>query len=104
MVTMKLPSAVPGVAIVTVGSGTGGGVFSSTNAAGERVRDQEGFDEAVATILSACIEADKSCGYPANNPAEVESLMAVGWDFFIMQRRNQDAFDAVMTGHRLSGR
>jgi 4-hydroxy-2-oxoheptanedioate aldolase len=97
-------SAVPGVAIVTVGAGTLGGVFSSTNADGERVRDQEGFDEAVAAILSACKEANKSCGYPANNPAEVESLMASGWDFFIMQRRNQDAFDAVLAGHRLSGR
>ncbi len=97
-------SAIPGVAIVTVGSGTLGGVFTSTNAAGERVRDHEGFDSAVATILSACKEFNKSCGYPANNPAEVEALMADGWDFLIMQRRNQDAFDAVVTGRRLSGR
>jgi len=97
-------SAVPGVAIVTVGSGTLGGVFTSTNAEGERVRDQDGFDSAVATILAACKEFNKSCGYPANNPAEVERLMADGWDFFVMQRRNQDAFDAVLTGHRLSGR
>jgi len=29
---------------------------------------------------------------PANNPAEVEALMADGWD------------DAVLTGRRLSGR
>jgi 4-hydroxy-2-oxoheptanedioate aldolase len=97
-------AALPGVAIVTVGSGTLGGVFTSTNAAGERVRDQEGFDAAVATILAACKEFQKACGYPANNPAEVEALMADGWDFFIMQRRNQDAFDAVVEGHRLSGR
>ena len=39
-------SAMPGVAVVTVGSGTLGGVFTSTNAEGERVRDQEGFDAA----------------------------------------------------------
>jgi 4-hydroxy-2-oxoheptanedioate aldolase len=97
-------AAVPGVAIITVGSGTLSGVFSSRNAAGERVLDQEGFDEAVATILAACKEFGKACGYPANNPAEVEALMADGWDFFIMQRRNQDAFDAVLAGHRLSGR
>jgi len=97
-------SAMPGIAIVTVGAGTLGGVFSSTNAQGERVRDQEGFDAAVATILAACKEYNKSCGYPANNPEQVEALMADGWDFLIMQRRNQDAFDAVATARRLSGR
>ncbi len=97
-------TAMPGVAVVTVGAGTLGGVFTSTNAEGERVRDQEGFDASVATVLAACKEFNKSCGYPANNPAEVESLMADGWDFLIMQRRNQDAFDAVLTGRRLSGR
>ena len=97
-------SAMPGVAVVTVGSGTLGGVFTSTNAEGERGRDQEGFDAAVATVLAACKEFNKSCGYPANNPAQVEALMADGWDFLIMQRRNQDSFDAVVTGRRLSGR
>ncbi len=97
-------SAVPGVSIVTVGSGTLGGVFTSTSAEGQRERDQEGFDAAVAAILEACKASNKSCGYPANNPAEVERLMADGWSFFIMQRRNQDAFDAVAAGHRLSGR
>lgn len=97
-------AAMPGVAIVTVGSGTLGGVFTSMDADGERVRDQEGFDEAVATVLAACKEFGKSCGYPANNPAQVEELMAEGWDFLIMQRRNQDAFDAVQTARRLSGR
>jgi 2-keto-3-deoxy-L-rhamnonate aldolase RhmA len=97
-------SAIPGVSIVTVGSGTLGGVFTSTNAEGERVRDQEGYDIAVAAILAACKEAGKSCGYPANNPDQIEALMADGWDYFIMQRRNQDAFDAVLTARRLSGR
>lgn len=97
-------AAMPGVAIVTVGAGTLGGVFSSRNAAGERVLDQEGFDEAVAAILAACKEFGKACGYPANSSEEVESLMDAGWDFFIMQRRNQEAFDAVLTGRRLSGR
>ena len=97
-------AASPAVAIVTVGAGTLSGVFSSRDAAGERVFDKEGFDAAVATILAACKEFGKSCGYPANNPEEVEALMAAGWDFFIMQRRNQEAFDAVVTGRRLGGR
>ena len=97
-------AAMPGVAIVTLGAGTLGGVFSSTDSTGRRVRDQAGFDAAVATVLAACKEFKKSCGYPANNPAEVEKLMKDGWDFLIMQRRDQAAFDAVLTGRRLSGR
>jgi len=97
-------AAMPGVAIVTLGTGTLGGVFSSTDSTGRRVRDQAGFDAAVATVLAACKEFKKSCGYPANNPAEVEKLMKDGWDFLIMQRRDQAAFDAVLTGRRLSGR
>jgi len=97
-------AAMDAVSVVIVGAGTLGGVFTSRNEAGERVRDQAGFDAAVAQILEACKEHGKSCGYPANNPADVESLMADGWDFFIMQRRDQDAFDAIATGRRLSGR
>ena len=97
-------AAMPGVAVVTVGAGTLGGVFSSTDSTGRRVRDQAGFDAGVASVLAACKEFKKSCGYPANNPAEVEKLMKDGWDFLIMQRRDQAAFDAVLTGRRLSGR
>jgi len=97
-------AAMPGVAVVTAGAGTLGGVFSSTDSTGRRVRDQAGFDAGVAAILAACKEFKKSCGYPANNPAEVEKLMKDGWDFLIMQRRDQAAFDAVLTGRRLSGR
>ena len=97
-------AAHPAIPIVTVGAGTLGWVLSSVDENGERVRDPEAFDAAVAQILAACKEFEKSCGYPANTPAEVEALMEDGWDFFIMQRRNQDAFDAVITGRQLSGR
>ena len=97
-------AAEPGVSVVTVGAGTLGRVFSSTNAAGESVRDQAAFDRAVATILAACEEFDKPCGYPANNPADVERLMGMGFDMLLMQRRDQAAFDAVATGRRLAGR
>ena len=94
-------AAHPGVAMVTAGAGTLGGVFSSHRLTGRRVRDQAGFDAGVAAILAACKEYKKSCGYPANNPAEVEKLMKDGWDFLIMQRRDQAAFDAVLTGRKL---
>jgi 2-keto-3-deoxy-L-rhamnonate aldolase RhmA len=97
-------AAVPGVSVVTVGAGTLGGVFSTTNAAGERVRNQPAFDKAVADILAACREFKKPCGYPASTSADVERLMKMGFSMFVMQRRDQAAFDAVATGRRLAGR
>ena len=97
-------AAVSGLTVVTVGAGTLGGVFSSTNAEGQRVRDQAGFDAAVATILAACKEFKVPCSHPANNPAEIERLMEMGFSVFTMQSRNQAAFDAVETGRKISGR
>jgi 2-keto-3-deoxy-L-rhamnonate aldolase RhmA len=97
-------AAVPGLTVVTVGAGTLGGVFSSPNAEGQRVRDQAGFDAAVASILAACKEFKVPCSHPANNPAEIERLMGMGFSVFTMQSRNQAAFDAVDAGRRLSKR
>ena len=97
-------AAVPGLSVLIVGAGTLGGVFSTTNAEGERVRDQVGFDASVEAVLAACGEFKVACSYPANNPAQIESLMERGFEVFTMQRRNEDAFDAVLTGRRLSGR
>jgi 4-hydroxy-2-oxoheptanedioate aldolase len=97
-------AAVPGVAALVVGAGTLGGVFSSTGADGQRVRDQAGFDAAVASVVAACKEFKLACSYPANNPAEIERLMGMGFNVFTMQSRNQNAFDAVATGRRLSNR
>jgi 4-hydroxy-2-oxoheptanedioate aldolase len=94
----------PAVSVVSTGAGTLGGVFSTTNAEGQRVRDQAAFDAGVAAILAACKEFDKVCGYPANNPAEVERLMGQGYRLFTMQSRNQAAFDAVVAGRRIANR
>ena len=46
---MREIAAVPGLTVLTVGAGTLGGVFSSTGADGQRVRDQAGFDAGVAS-------------------------------------------------------
>jgi 4-hydroxy-2-oxoheptanedioate aldolase len=97
-------AAVPGLTVITVGAGTLGGVFSSTGSDGQRVRDQAGFDAGVASILAACKEFKVACSYPANNPAEIESLMARGFSVFTMQARNAAGFDAIAAGRRLSGR
>ena len=97
-------AAVPGVSVLTVGAGTLGGVFSSTGADGQRVRDQAGFEAGVASVLAACKEFKLPCSYPANNPAEIEKLMAQGFSVFTMQARNSAGFDAIAAGRRLSGR
>ena len=95
---------VPGLTVIVVGAGTLGGVFSSTGAGGQRVRDQAGFDAGVSAILSACKEFKVACSYPANNPREIEDLMARGFTVFTMQRRDAAAFDAITAGRKLAGR
>jgi 4-hydroxy-2-oxoheptanedioate aldolase len=98
-------AAHPAVTVISTGAGTLGGVFSTTNPDGSRgPRDQAGFDAGLAAILSACKEFNKVCGYPANNPADIERLMGQGYLLFTMQSRNQAAFDAVLTGRRLANR
>jgi hypothetical protein len=52
---------VPGLTVIVVGAGTLGGVFSSTGADGQRVRDQAGFDAGVTAILAACKEYKVAC-------------------------------------------
>jgi 4-hydroxy-2-oxoheptanedioate aldolase len=95
---------VPGLTVVVVGAGTLGGVFSTTGADGQRVRDQAGFDAGVSAILSACKEFKVPCSHPANNPKEIEDLMARGFTVFTMQRRDSAAFDAIAAGRKISGR
>ncbi len=95
---------VPGLAVIVVGAGTLGGVYSTTGADGQRVRDQAGFEAGVAAILAACKEFKVACSHPANNPKEIEELMARGFTVFTMQRRDPSAFDAIAKGRKLSGR
>jgi 4-hydroxy-2-oxoheptanedioate aldolase len=98
-------AAHPAVQMISTGAGTLGGVFSIPDPNGGRgQRDQAAFDAGVAKILAACKEFNKVCGYPANNPAQIEQLMGQGYRLFTMQSRNQAAFDAVVTGRRLGGR
>ena len=88
-------AAEPGVAQVFVGYGTLGGVFKG---------DPEGRENAARTILAACKEFSKPCGFPVNNPTEMQQRMTEGWSVFIMQRRDENAFAAVETGRTLGRR
>ncbi|MEZ5317844.1 MAG: aldolase/citrate lyase family protein [Vicinamibacterales bacterium] len=85
----------PGVAQVFAGYGTLGQVFRG---------DPDGREAAAMQILAACKKANKPCGFPVNNPAEMEQRMKEGWTVFIMQRRDADGLAAIDTGRKLSGR
>ena len=88
-------AAEPGVGQIYVGYGTLGGVFRGDPAAREA---------ASATILAACKEFKKPCGFPTNTPAEMEQRMKEGWSSFIMQRRDSLGMAAIETGRKMSGR
>ncbi len=88
-------AAEPAVAQIFAGYGTLGGVFRG---------DPEGREAAAAKILAACKEFKKPCGFPTNNPAEMEQRMKEGWSVFIMQRRDEAGLAAIETGRKLGKR
>jgi 4-hydroxy-2-oxoheptanedioate aldolase len=88
-------AAEPAVAQIFAGYGTLGGVFRGDPAAREA---------AVAKILAACKEFKKPCGFPVNNPAEMEQRMNEGWSVFIMQRRYEAGLAAIETGRKMGKR
>lgn len=88
-------AAEPGVAQMFAGYGTLGGVFRG---------DAPGREAAAMKILAACKEFKIPCGFPVNNPAEMEQRQKEGWSVFIMQRRDDAAFAAVETGRKFGGR
>ena len=88
-------AAEPGVAQIVAGYGTLGGVFKG---------DPEGRETAARTILAACNEFRIPCGFPVNNPTEMQQRMKEGWSVFIMQRRDENAFAAVEMGRALGSR
>ena len=88
-------AAEPGIGQIFVGYGTLGQVFRD---------DPAGREAGTATILAACKEYKIPCGFPTNNPAEMEQRYNEGWRAFIMQRRDSAGFAAVETGRKLGGR
>ncbi len=76
-------AAVPGIGVLWPGAGTLRGVFTSTEADGTRVFDEEGWEGAIQDVLAACREFDLLCGFPAN-PENIEERMAQGFQVFVM--------------------
>ena len=93
---------VEGIGVLWPGAGTLRGVFSTTNAAGERVLDQAGWENAIQTVLAACKEFHVPCGFPAT-PADIEMRMKQGFSVFVMNWGDA-GFKAVDLGRAASGR
>ena len=93
---------VKGIGVLWPGAGTLRGVFSTTNAAGERVLDQAGWENAIQTVLAACKEFNVPCGFPAT-PADIEMRMKQGFSVFVMNWGDA-GFKAVDLGRAASGR
>jgi len=95
-------AAVKGIGVLWPGAGTLRGVFSTTNAAGERVLDSAGWESAIQQVLAACKEFQVPCGYPAN-ASDVDMRMKQGFSVFVMAWGEQ-GFKAVSIGRSAAGR
>jgi 2-keto-3-deoxy-L-rhamnonate aldolase RhmA len=93
---------VKGIGVLWPGAGTLRGVFSTTGANGERVFDQQGWENAIQQVLAACKEFHVPCGYPAN-ANDIETRMKQGFSVFVMNWGDA-GFTAVDLGRRAAGR
>ena len=94
---------VKGLGVLVPGAGTLGGVFSSTNAEGRRVRDDVAWEAAIQKVLAACKEFSIPCGYPVSE-SDIETRMKQGFSVAILQSFNDAAFRAVAKGREVGGR
>ena len=95
-------AAVKGIGVLWPGAGTLRGVFSTTNAAGERVLDTAGWENAIQQVLAACKAFKVPCGFPAT-PNDIEMRMKQGFSVFVMNWGDA-GFKAVDLGRAASGR
>jgi 2-keto-3-deoxy-L-rhamnonate aldolase RhmA len=95
-------AAVKGIGVLWPGAGTLRGVFSSTNAAGERVFDVAGWEQAIQQVLAACKEFKVPCGFPAT-ASDIELRMKQGFNVFVMGWSDA-GFKAVEVGRAAAGR
>jgi 2-keto-3-deoxy-L-rhamnonate aldolase RhmA len=95
-------AAVKGIGVLWPGAGTLRGLFSTQNAAGERVLDEKGWEAAIQQVLAACKEFKVACGYPAN-ANDIELRMKQGFTVFVMGW-GEPGFKAVEIGRKAAGR
>lgn len=95
-------AAVKGVGVLFPGAGTLRGVFSTTDASGQRKFDEAAWEAAIQSVLSACKEFNVPCGYPAGE-ADIEMRMKQGFSVFVIGW-GASGFKAVDIGRKAGGR
>jgi 4-hydroxy-2-oxoheptanedioate aldolase len=95
-------AAVKGIGVLWPGAGTLRGVFSTTNAAGERVVDTAAWENAIQQVLAACKEFNVPCGFPAT-PSDIEMRMKQGFSVFVMNWGDA-GFKTVEIGRKVAAR
>lgn len=95
-------AAVKGIGVLWPGAGTLRGVYSTTNAEGQRVADPVAWEAAIQQVLAACREFNVPCGYPAN-ASDIEMRMKQGFSVFVMNWGDA-GFAAVEAGRAVAGR
>jgi 2-keto-3-deoxy-L-rhamnonate aldolase RhmA len=95
-------AAVKGIGVLFPGAGTLRGVFSTTDANGQRTFDEKGWEAAIQQVLAACKEFNVACGYPAT-AADIEARMQQGFSVFVINWGEQ-GFKAVDIGRKVGNR
>jgi 4-hydroxy-2-oxoheptanedioate aldolase len=95
-------AAVKGIGVLWPGAGTLRGVFSTTDASGQRKLDEAAWEAAIQQVLSACKEFNVPCGFPAT-PNDIEMRMKQGFSVFVMNW-GDPGFKAVEVGRKAAGR
>jgi 4-hydroxy-2-oxoheptanedioate aldolase len=95
-------AAVKGIGVLWPGAGTLRGVFSTTDANGQRKLDEAAWENAIQQVLSACKEFNVPCGFPAT-PNDIEMRMKQGFSVFVMNW-GDPGFKAVDLGRKAAGR
>ncbi len=96
-------AAVPGIGALFPGAGTLRGVFTLTDANGQRVFDEKGWEAALQQVLDACNEFKVACGFPANTPEVMEQRYKQGFRVFVIGW-GDNGFKTVAAGLKVSGR
>jgi 4-hydroxy-2-oxoheptanedioate aldolase len=95
-------AAVKGIGVLFPGAGTLRGVFTTTDANGQRTFDEKGWEAAIQQVLAACKEFNVPCGYPAT-ANDIEARMQQGFSVFVINWGEQ-GFKAVDIGRKAGNR
>ncbi len=93
-------AAVDGIGVLWPGAGTLRRLFSTVNDKGERITDEEAWENSIQQVLAACKEFDVPCGFPATTN-DIEMRMEQGFSVFVMSW-GENGFATIDMGKRVS--